>query len=414
MENGIKSGTWTDQGKSPPRSKSAWLTRSVLGIGLASLFSDLGHEMATTVLPLFLAQQIAASAFALGLIEGLSDGLSSYFKLVGGWWTDRSGKRKPLAVVGYLITALSTSSFALARNWGMVLVSRSLAWAARGGRTEARNALMADSVEPVHYGRAFGFERSMDTAGAVFAPIIALGLVSFGFSYRHVFLVALFPGLLAVAAMAWLVKEEARPAQPERHLFGDLKQLPVGFRYYVMVVGVFGLGQFAPTLLILRASQLLKPAAGSGSSPETVIALYILFNIIQSASAYLWGSLSHCFGSIQLLGISYFSFALAAIGFAFVEGRLATLVVLFALAGFAVGGIEAMEPTAAAELLPASHRGTGFGALGAANGVGDFLSSATVGGLWTAFGAGFGFGFAAIFNLVSVILLLFFKGSFRQ
>jgi hypothetical protein len=135
MRNEIKPGTRTKEVKSPPKSKSAWLTHSVLGIGLASLFSDLGHEMATTVLPLFLAQQIAASAFALGLIEGLSDGLSSYFKLLGGWWTDRSGKRKPLAVVGYFITALSTSSFALARNWTMVLMSRSLAWAARGGRT---------------------------------------------------------------------------------------------------------------------------------------------------------------------------------------------------------------------------------------------------------------------------------------
>jgi MFS family permease len=138
------------------RSQKSWLTRTVLGIGLASLCSDLSHEMATTILPLFIAGQIAASPFALGLIEGISDGLASYFKFLGGWWTDRTGRRKPVAVAGYTLTALATSSFALATNWFTVLLCRSLAWAARGGRSEARNALMADAVDKTHYGKDMG------------------------------------------------------------------------------------------------------------------------------------------------------------------------------------------------------------------------------------------------------------------
>lgn len=396
------------------RQSSSWLSRTVLGIGLASLFSDLSHEMATTILPLFLAQQIAASAFSLGLIEGLSDGLASYFKLMGGWWTDHTGRRKPIAVVGYTLTALATSSFAFATNWVTVLASRSLAWAARGGRTEARNALLADSVARRHYGKAFGFERSMDTLGAVFAPLIALGLVAAGVSYQKIFLTALLPGLLAAGAMAFLVRERKRPRAENRRLLGDLRQLPLGFHYYVLAVGVFGLGQFAPTLLILRASQLLSPVYSSTAASQIAIALYVLFNIVQAGSAYLLGSLSHRAGSVRLLGVSYAAFAAASVGFVFADGHLPMLAALFALAGFAVGGIEAMEPTAAAEFLPADYRGTGYGTLGAANGVGDFLSSALVGGLWTRFGAAAGFGFAATFNLASVLLLVVLRNAFKR
>jgi MFS family permease len=229
-----------------------------------------------------------------------------------------------------------------------------------------------------------------------------------------VFLVALFPGLLAACAMALLVREISKPAQPERRLLGDLRRLPIGFRYYVLAVGVFGLGQFAPTLLILRASQLLSSGHGGSKSSVWVIGLYVLFNVVQAASAYLWGSLSHRLGSIRLLGVSYALFAGASLGFAFADGRIWVLTALFALAGLAVGGIEAMEPTAAAEFLPAEYRGTGYGALGAANGVGDFLSSTMVGALWATLGAGAGFGFAATFNLVSVILLVAMRHSFKR
>jgi MFS family permease len=394
------------------RSQKSWLTLTVLGIGLASLCSDLSHEMATTILPLFIAGQIAASPFALGLIEGISDGLASYFKFLGGWWTDRTGK--PVAVAGYTLTALATSSFALATNWFTVLLCRSLAWAARGGRSEARNALMADAVDKTHYGKAYGFERSMDTVGAVLAPLIALGLVALGVCYRHIFGVALIPGLLAAMAMAFLVLETKRRPRPDSRLFGDLRKLPVGFRYYILTVGVFGLGQFAPTLLILRASQLLSSSHNAVVSSQLAIGLYVLFNVVQAGSAFLVGSLSNRVGSIPLLAASYAAFAATALGFVFANGQLSILAGLFALAGLAVGGIEAMEPTNAAELLPADYRGTGFGALGAANGLGDFLSSTLVGALWTAYGAGAGFGLAAAFNLLSIALLLLLKRFFRR
>src|SRR6478735_2820221 len=141
------------------RGKVRWLNRTVLGIGLASLFSDWSHEIATTVMPTFLAALGASAAAWLGIIEGVSDGLSSFAKMASGYYTDKLQRRKPIAVVGYLVTGLGTASFALATSAWHVLVARASAWLGRGVRTPIRKALLAGSVSRGTYGRAFGFER---------------------------------------------------------------------------------------------------------------------------------------------------------------------------------------------------------------------------------------------------------------
>jgi MFS family permease len=378
------------------------MTRSVLAIGLASFFSDISHEMATTVLPAFLAMEVRATPLALGAIEGVADGLASFFKLVGGWWTDRMGRRKPVAVSGYMVTTVATASFALATSWPMILLGRALAWMARGWRTPARNALLADTVPHQAYGNAFGFERAMDTVGALVAPMLALGLLQAGASYRHIFALALIPGTLATLAIALFVSETKRPPQLERRLLADVGRLPRSFLLFLLIAGLFGLGQFAPTLLVLRATEVT-------GRPEMAMALYILFNGAQAASAYVLGAAAHRRGSLNLLGASYALFALTALSFAYATEDVALLFLLFTLAGLAVGGIEALEPTVSAELLPPAVRGTGFGALGAANGLGDLFSSLLVGALWSAYGPTAGFGFAAVMNGASVLLLLLMR-----
>ena len=157
-----------------PHSKR-WLTRGVLGIGLASLFSDWGHEAATAILPAFLAS-LGAPAYALGIIEGVSDGLSSFAKLAGGWIADRPALRKPAGIIGYLATGLSTFAYAFAHTWPAILVIRALGWVGRGGRGPSRDTLLANAVAPGTEGRAFGFERAMDTIGAVLGPLCATAL----------------------------------------------------------------------------------------------------------------------------------------------------------------------------------------------------------------------------------------------
>ena len=198
-----------------PRPAPAWCNSTVLGIGLASLFSDMGHEMATVAMPALLAT-LGAGPAVLGLIEGVADGASSFAKLYSGLYSDRLRRRKPLAVVGYLVTALGMGSFALATQWWHVLLGRVCGWIGRGARSPVRKVLLAEATTPETYGRAFGLERAMDSAGAVAGPLAAWGLLAF-VAPKSLFLWTLLPGFLA-ALVIWLLVSE-RPHEPRPHVY---------------------------------------------------------------------------------------------------------------------------------------------------------------------------------------------------
>src|SRR3984893_10322065 len=213
---GLNPAIACDNFRMPEQQKTgSWLNRTVLGVGLTSLFSDWSHETATAVLPAFLAAIGAGSAW-LGAIEGIADALSSFAKLAAGHYTDRLNRRKPLAVFGYAFTALATASFALATHAYHILFGRVAAWLGRGVRSPVKKALLAADVQPEAYGRAFGFERLMDTVGALAGPLTALGLLQLTqHSYRKVFLWTLLPGLISVACFWLLVREHPIPARPQ-------------------------------------------------------------------------------------------------------------------------------------------------------------------------------------------------------
>src|SRR5438067_2818591 len=213
-----------------PRSNIRWLNRTVLGIGLASLFSDWSHEIATAVLPTFLATLGVAAAW-LGMIEGVADGLSSLAKMGSGYYTDKLRRRKPIAVLGYVVTALGTASFGLASAAWHVLISRACAWLGRGVRTPVRKALLAGAVTKETYGRAFGFERMMDTLGAIVGPATAFALLPrLNHQYPRLFALTLIPGLLAAAFIAFIVKERERKPVPHISFGESLRAPPSRFR----------------------------------------------------------------------------------------------------------------------------------------------------------------------------------------
>src|ERR1700688_2607930 len=223
-------------------SSRRWLNRTVVGIGLASLFSDWSHEIASAVLPAFLATMGAAAAW-LGFIEGTSDGLASFAKLASGFYTDRLPRRKPIAVAGYVLTALGTASIGLASSAWQVLAGRSTAWFGRGVRTPVRKALLAAAVTRETYGRAFGFERMMDTLGAIVGPITALVLLQLlRHDYARIFLLTVIPGLAAAVLMAFAVQERRRVGTAQERFSAGLRGLPPRFRRLLVAVGMFGLG----------------------------------------------------------------------------------------------------------------------------------------------------------------------------
>ena len=387
-------------------SQGRWLSRTVLGVGLASLFSDWSHEIATSILPTFLAA-MGASAGWLGLIEGVSDGFSSFAKLASGYYTDRLRRRKPVAVIGYAVTALATGSLALASAAWHVLLARSLGWLGRGVRTPVRKALLAAAATRETYGRAFGFERMMDTVGAIIGPATAFLLLrQFHLAYPAVFALAAIPGLLAAAAMGLLVAERGRRSVPHASFGGSLRALPRRFRRFLGAVGVFGLGDFAHSMLILLAAQSLTPSMGAAGAAAAATGLYVLHNVFYAAFSMIAGWLADRMPKKFLLAGGYFLGALMALAVVFLPMGLGTLGLVFVLGGVYVGIEETLEDSLCAELVGQERHGMAFGLLSAVNGAGDFLSSVIVGAVWSAAGAGAAFGYSAVLFLAGGAMVL--------
>lgn len=391
----------------PPPQRTPWLNRTVLGVGLTSLFSDWSHETATAVLPAFLAI-IGAGPAWLGAIEGIADGLSSFAKLTAGHYTDRLSRRKPLVLAGYAITALATSSFAFATQAYEVLFGRALAWLGRGVRSPSKKALLAADVPPGAYGRAFGFERLMDTLGAIAGPLTALWLLNVTVhSYRKVFLYTLIPGLLAVAIFALLVRELPIAVKEKKSFLVGLRALPIPFRRLLLGVGIFGAGDFSHTLLILYASRMLAPAHGIARAASLAVALYTLHNVFNAGSAYLSGWLSDYIPQRKyVLAAGYALAAVTALLLCTAAQSLALLCVIFILAGLYKGTEDALEDSLAAEFVPKEQHGMAFGTLAAVNALGDFLSSVAVGALWSAVNVQTAFGASAVLFFAGAILIL--------
>jgi MFS family permease len=369
------------------------------------LFSDLSHEMATTVMPAFLATMGVAAAW-LGLIEGVSDGLSSFAKLASGYYTDRLQRRKPIAVLGYVLTTLGVSAFGLATVAWQILVLRATAWFGRGMRTPVRKALLAAAVTPKTYGRAFGFERMMDTLGAIIAPAVAWFLLRvLHYNYGSLFALTLIPGVLAISVIVFLVKEKERLPVPHVSFGSRLRALPAAYREFLMAVGLFGAGAFAHTLLILLATQKLTPSLGPTRAASVAVALYLLHNIFYASFAFIGGWIADRVKKKVVLAMGYSMGAMMAIAIMTLPVSIWTFVLIFILGGTNVALEETAEDSLCAELVDEKHHGMAFGLLATVNGVGDFLSSVIVGVLWTAFGTTIAFGYSAVLSIAGAALV---------
>ena len=390
----------------PAGSKTpTWLNRTVLGVGLASLLSDWSHEIATAAMPAFLASLGVAAAW-LGIIEGVSDGLASFAKMGSGYYTDRLKRRKPIAVIGYLTTALGTAAFALATNAWHVLLARAVAWFGRGVRTPVRKALLAGAVDRDAYGRAFGFERMLDTLGAIVGPASALLILQvLNQNFRVLFLCTLVPGILAAAVIAFLVREQHRT--PVAHIsFGErLRQLPQTYRRFLVAVGLFGAGDFAHTLLILLGTQKLAASIGFSKATAITMSLYILHNVFYASFSLVAGWCADRMPKNQLLAMGYALAGVMALVIILSPVNIPTFVAIFVLGGIYIAIEETVEDSLCAELVEREHHGMAFGVLATVNGIGDSLSSIIVGLLWTAAGTTVAFSYSAILFFAGAILM---------
>jgi MFS family permease len=331
-------------------------------------------------MPAFLASLGMGSA-ALGLIEGLADGASSIAKLTSGLYSDRLRRRKPLAVIGYLITASGMASLALATDWWHVLLGRLGAWIGRGARSPVRNVLLAEATTPETYGRAYGFERAMDSVGAVIGPLLSVGLVA-AIGFRRTFAVTFLPGIIAALLIAVLVREREHVPQAHKQEAATIGALPFRFRRFLAGVGIAGCGDFSNTLLILWATQAWRLGYGSTRAVQLAMLFYVGYNLVYAGSCYISGHLADRFLKRRVLALGY---ALAIIPAAVLLWPGASLLkfgLIFGFSGLYMGVWETVESATAATMLPDRIRGSGFGVLATVNGLGDIVSSAAVGFLW--------------------------------
>lgn len=247
----------------------------------------------------------------------------------------------------------------------------------------------------------------MDTLGAIIGPTTALVLLEvLHHHYRPLFALTLLPGLLAAMMIAFVVPETERKEVPHVSFGEHLRSLPAAYRQFVVAVGLFGLGAFAHTLLILLAAQKLTPVLGRTKAASLAVALYVLHNIFYAGFAYVGGWLGDGLPKNRLLALGYSLAALMCVGIIALPVRVWTLALIFALGGINVALEETLEDSLCAELVNESQHGMAFGVLATVNGIGDFLSSVVVGALWTILGATAAFGYSAALSVAGALLVL--------
>ncbi|MFD7322943.1 MFS transporter [Streptomyces sp. NPDC059875] len=382
-----------------------WLTPGVRGIGSASFFADVGHEIPTALLPSLLTS-LGAPAAALGAIEGVSDALGGAARFAGGVLADDPSRRRKVAVGGYTATAVLGAATAGATAVWQVGLLRAAAWTARGLRVPSRNALLADIVPAGAYGRAYGFERMMDNLGAIFGPLLALGLVAW-LGVTWAIGLSVVPGLLAAAAIVYAIRRTPRPTSRVKVplkirikpvLQGDLGRL-------MAAVAAFEVGNVAATLLILRVSDLLEPEHDTNTATTIALGLYTAYNIAAALAAVPAGRLSDRLGRrgpVVVLAGGVTGFALSYGLFTVDTSAVAFLAVPFVLAGLGIGAVETAQHSAVAALAPENLRGSAFGVLATVQSFGNLAASTLAGVLWTAFSAAAAFAYLTAWMLLAL------------
>ena len=376
-------------------------------LGLVSMLMDISSEMIHSLLPIFMATTLGASALTIGLIEGAAEATALIVKVFSGVLSDYLGKRKGLAVFGYGLGALSKPLFALATSTGLVLTARLLDRAGKGIRGAPRDALVADLAPPQLRGAAFGLRQSLDSVGSFLGPLIGVGLMLlWANDFRAVFWVAVIPGLLAVALLLLGVQEPERPAQARRRnpiRRDNLARLSPAYWSVVAIGAVFTLARFSEAFLVLRALQIGIPMA-------LVPLVMVAMGGVYALTAYPFGKLSDRVSHHLMLAAGLAVLAVADLVIAGTQGWIGLLAGV-ALWGVHMGLTQGLLAAMVADTAPDDLRGTAFGFFNLVSGVALLVASAIAGLLWDSLGPAWTFYAGAGFSLVALIGLCWRAGS---
>ncbi|MEC4686602.1 MAG: MFS transporter [Nitrospirota bacterium] len=385
------------------------ISPTVIALGAVSFLTDLSSEMIYPLLPLFLSTVLGAGAFAIGLIEGIAEMTASVFKIISGYLTDRSGRRRPYVVWGYTLSSLARPLIGLVRLWPLVLVLRFVDRIGKGVRTSPRDALIADVTDLRFRGWAYGFHRAMDHAGAIAGPLVAVLLLKvFDVSLRTVFLLSALPAALVILIVVIFVKErrDADTVSESGEKAGSAPQVPEhgtghgslkDFRLFMFAVVVFTLGNSTDAFLLLRLNH-------AGVDGTGVALLWSAFHIVKMVSTLLGGKISDRIGRKPMVITGWIYYAAIYLLFAFLETR-GVLITTFLLYGVYFGLTEPVERAWVASLVPQKLMGRAFGYYNGAVGIASLPASLIFGLIWQKWGYEYAFITGGLFALLGCVLI---------
>ncbi len=381
----------------------AGISANILLLGMVSLLTDLSSEMMVSILPMYITS-LGGSAFAVGLTGGLGDSIASLLKVFSGYWSDRTGRRRPLVFFGYAASALAKLALGLSTAWGHIVGFRAVERTGKGMRDAPRDAIIADSAAFEVRGKAFGIHQTMDSAGAIGGSLVALLLFwAFGLSYKTIILVSAVVAFASLIPFLW-VKDVRREPQ-KRSLGLNFIAMPRQLRYFVAVAAVFALGNFTSWFFVLRARDFFAERVSEHRAAAIAIGLYCVFNVVYTAFSVPVGMLSDRVGRGKVLLAGYSLLGLTFLGFAFYRS-VETYIVFFILYGLTYALVKGAERAFVCDMSPENVRGTALGTFYTAVGLVALPSGIIAGVLWEHVGPWAAFVYGGSMGLIAAALLL--------
>ncbi|WP_297465911.1 MFS transporter [Thermococcus sp.] len=384
------------------RRKPLGVDRNVLLLGMVSLLNDMSSEMIAPVIPGYLIDVLGAGKLLGGSVMGAIESLSSLFKVVFGYVSDRFRNRKSFILLGYALSTLSRGALAFTRQWWDFLLLRALDRMGKGIRTAPRDALIAESSEGGKTGRSFGFHRMMDTLGAVAGPLLAIALIEIlrglpeETMYRRVFLLAMIPGLLSLLVITLFVKDRGGEVRKKIESVSALKDRRL--QLFLVVVAIGALGRYSYAFTLWKAGEL-------GYTVVQGIAFYFIFNLVYALASYPIGIYSDGFGKRRLMTIGFLMASASSLAFAYARD-FGTLLLAFLLYGFYTAIEDTVPRAYMADLAGKHERGKVIGAYHTVFGVFVFPASVIAGWLWQVRSLEAAFLYSAAMNLLAFVMMI--------
>jgi len=380
------------------------LTGNVILLGVVSFLNDLSSEMIMPILPMFL-QSLGGTGWIVGLVGGLRDSISSILKVVCGYWSDRAGKRKVFVYTGYATSTVFKLLLGFSRIWPSVVVFSVLERVGKGLRTAARDAIIADSMA-TQRGRGFGIHRTLDTSGAILGSVTAFLLFwFFHFDFKAIIFIAAVLGFVSLVPLRFVQEVSSRPQDITPKM--GIKAFSRPLKFFILISGVFALGNFGYMFFVLRAQQFFTGKL----SIAAPILLYVLFNIFYSALAAPFGIVSDKIGKEKVIIFGYLAFSATCFGFAIFDS-LPAFIGLFGLYGVMFAAIDGNQRAFVADLAQQQFKATALGTYHTFTGLLALPAGLVAGFLWDTVAPVATFIYGGSLGLISMLLFVFSARQF--